>query len=177
MNRTQLHLQVLADPPSWLAQVCSQLAELPGLLLIHTSTPIEGPGWPDRNLEAVVKDYITTLLTFIEIQRESIPHGREERTPGQDEHLPDMIRRGKRCLEIQREISRFRHMCLDGVRTAAEVKLANPTWAVWGMVENLSAEDRETFAHPNRWGPVVGYSLRLLGKEYSKSAATIRNLD
>ena len=89
------------------------------------------------------------------------------------ESLP--IRNGQRCARIIGQIRRAKNMCLGSGRTIAEIQQDFPDWELWKVIKNLPAEDQETFAHPNRWGPVVGYGHGLLAKEYGKSPATIRD--
>jgi hypothetical protein len=83
------------------------------------------------------------------------------------------IRNGQRCAKLIDEIQRAKKMCLGTGRTMAEVQQDSPDWEIWKVIKNLPAEDQEMFAHPNRWGPVVGYGHGLLAKEYGKSHFTI----
>jgi hypothetical protein len=87
----------------------------------------------------------------------------------------EKIQRGKRCVQIITEVRRLRNLVVGTGRTMAEVKDEHPTLLVWAFRDTLPQQDREIFDHPNQWGPVVGYALGLLSKEYGKSPATIRD--
>jgi hypothetical protein len=86
---------------------------------------------------------------------------------------PLKIRRGEHCNLIIAQIRRVKHLCIDAGRTMTEARGELPDLEVWKLRENLTTDDRETFDHPRRWGPVVGYALRLLAKEYGRSVHTI----
>lgn len=88
----------------------------------------------------------------------------------------ERLRRGKLCEQVVGEIKRIRTMCVDRGRTVAEMKKDYPGFHVWKVVEELPEDDRETFQHPKRWGPVVGYAHGLLAKQYGKSVHTINDL-
>lgn len=87
----------------------------------------------------------------------------------------EKIQRGKRCAQIIDEVRRLKNLVVGAGRTMAEVKEENPTLLVWAFRDTLLQQDREIFDHPNQWGPVVGYALGLLSKEYGKSPTTIND--
>jgi hypothetical protein len=120
------------------------------------------PGSPSVNSKpTTVPPLVTHSVQFekeADVSRESLP-----------------IRNGQRCAKLIDQIKHVRYMYLDTGRTMAEIQQDSPDGEIWKVIKNLPAEDQETFAHPNRWGPVVGYGHGLLAKEYRKSPATIRD--
>jgi hypothetical protein len=64
-------------------------------------------------------------------------------------------------------------MCTERGMTVAQIRAQYPEFGVWGVVDSLGSEDRETFAHPRRWGPVVGHATRMLATHYGKSPRTV----
>lgn len=78
------------------------------------------------------------------------------------------------CLEVVNEIRKVKHRYNSGY-SVAEVRKEHPDWTVWKVLEGLTDENRELFHHPSQWGPVAGYAEGLLGKYYSRSAATIHD--
>ncbi len=84
-----------------------------------------------------------------------------------------MIQRGERCDRIIAETRRVKYFCLDAARTMTEARAELHGLEVWKLRENLAADDRDVFDHPRQWGPVVGYALRLLAKDYGHSVHTI----
>lgn len=98
-------------------------------------------------------------------------------TRGRNEEEPPDHReaRGALCKQVVDEIKRIWHMSRLGGRTTVEIERDHPDYAVWKLVSSLSNEDRETFAHPNTWGPRVGYARMLLGKHFGNSPDTVRD--
>ena len=85
------------------------------------------------------------------------------------------IEKGNRCDRIIREMRQIKNLFVDSGWTISEIQSAHPEFKVWKLREALSEEDRETLNHPRRWGPVVGYGLSLLGKDYAKHPTTVRD--
>jgi hypothetical protein len=86
----------------------------------------------------------------------------------------EIVRRGKRCDTIVAELKTIKSLVGRGL-TVSEIHGQKPEFLVWEVEKGLSGEDVETFRHPNRWGPTVGYAFGLLGKEYGRSASTIKD--
>ena len=103
-------------------------------------------------------------------QENSSAHAEE-----QDPTLSPKLQRGKRCAQIIEEMKRFKYLRLDSGKTVTEIQTEWSNFLIWKMRENLSAEDRDVFDHPNQWESVVTYTYGLLGKEYAKSWTTIRD--
>jgi DNA-binding transcriptional MerR regulator len=87
----------------------------------------------------------------------------------------DILKDGERCDTIIRELRKISHMVRGGGRTVSELRHEFPGLKVWELADGLSEEDRDTFNHPNRWGPAVGYAKNLLAKDYGVSPATVNN--
>ncbi len=85
------------------------------------------------------------------------------------------IEKGRRCHQIITEMRHIKRVCVDSGRTISEAQSTNPEYEVWKLREALSEEDRETFNHPRRWGPVVGYSRLVLAKDYDRNEGTVKN--
>jgi hypothetical protein len=83
------------------------------------------------------------------------------------------IDRGKFCDQVIDEIKAIRTLHSGSGRSVAEIQDKNPGWGVWKVRESLDSENRETFNHPNRWGPTVGYAKTVLSKTYCVSMDTI----
>lgn len=120
---------------------------------------------------------LARLKTLLELAREmvSAPISGSERArrEAKGDELPEGLRKGKYCERVVEEMRRIRNLVLGAGATIAQVKSEQPGLAVWNVREQLSAEDKETFDHPNRWGPVVGYAKLLLSKEHGRSPDTI----
>jgi hypothetical protein len=94
---------------------------------------------------------------------------------GSDEiELSATLRNGQYCDQVIDEIRRVRH--LYRASTVGQIKSAHPRFAVWSMIEgpDMDAEDRDVFFHPGRWGPVVGYAIKILARHFGKSEETIK---
>jgi hypothetical protein len=85
------------------------------------------------------------------------------------------LQAGKRCSQIIEQMKRFKYLRRDRGMTVEDIQKENPNFLIWKVREGLSAEERDLFDHPNRWESVVTYAYGLLGKEYGKSWATIRD--
>jgi len=85
------------------------------------------------------------------------------------------LERGKRCAQIVKEMKRFRYLRLDACRNVKEIQTDYPDFYIWELRENLTAEDRDLFDHPNQWESVVTYTYGILGKQYAKNWMTIRD--
>lgn len=90
-----------------------------------------------------------------------------------DQELPKVLRRGKHCDQVIKEVRQIKFMHAERGMTAAEIRTEHSGFAVWNVAKDLSEEDRDVFEHPNRWGPVVGYAKSLLAKHYGRSQSTI----
>jgi len=95
--------------------------------------------------------------------------------PSKSPELTRKLERGARCARILDEVKEFKYLRVDVGMTVAEIQEKNPGFVVWKLRENLAAEDRDYFDHPNRWESVAGYAYGLLGKEYAKSWTTVRD--
>jgi hypothetical protein len=71
------------------------------------------------------------------------------------------------------QIKRIKNLHSGSGLSVAEIQHANPAWEVWKLRELLDSEDRETFNHPNQWGPKIGYAKGLLSKTHGVSTHTI----
>jgi hypothetical protein len=120
---------------------------------------------------------LARLKTLLELAREivSAPDSGSDpaRREAQSDELPEGLRKGEYCERVVEEMRRVRNLVLGTGATIAQVKSEQPSLAVWNLREQLSAEDKETFDHPNQWGPVVGYAKLLLGKAHGRSPDTI----
>lgn len=85
----------------------------------------------------------------------------------------DKIKRGEFCQRVIEQIKRIKNLNRGTGMSVAEVQNENPEWAVWKVRELLPPEDRDTFNHPNQWGPVVGYAKNILAKTSDVSVHTI----
>ena len=88
--------------------------------------------------------------------------------------LASPFKNGQYCNQVVDEIQKIRH--LHPASTVAQIRAAYPNFLVWGVIDHsdTDAEDRENFFHPGRWGPVVGYAIKLLARHFGKSEETIR---
>jgi hypothetical protein len=120
---------------------------------------------------------LARLKTLLELAREIVSAPNSGSDPAhheaQSDELPEGLRKGKYCERVVEEMRRVRNLVLGTGATIAQVKTEQPSLAVWNVREQLSAEDKEMFDHPNRWGPVVGYAKSLLCKEHGRSPDTI----
>ncbi len=90
------------------------------------------------------------------------------------EELPELIRKGKFCVQASDDIKRIRRMHKGGGMKLAEIKQQYPDMAVWNVVATLNSEDQDTFHHPGTWGP--DYDKLVLGKYYEGvSPFTVRD--
>jgi hypothetical protein len=87
----------------------------------------------------------------------------------------DILKDGERCDKIIKQIRKIRNMVRGHGDTMSEVRGKFPGLEVWQVADGLTGEDRDTFNHPNQWGPVVGYAKSLLAKDYGVAKATIGN--
>lgn len=77
---------------------------------------------------------------------------------------------GERCCKIQDEMKAIRNKYLHG-KTVAAIREANPEYLVWGEVDGLDQDERETFHHPRTWE--AGYIDAFLGRRYERAPSTI----
>ena len=90
------------------------------------------------------------------------------------EELPELIRKGKFCVQAADDIKRIRRMYKGGGKKLVEIKQQYPDMAVWNVVATLSPEDQDTFHLPGTWGP--DYDKLILGKYYDgASPFTVRD--
>lgn len=85
------------------------------------------------------------------------------------------IARGQFCQKVTDEVRKIRNMYRASGMSVAEIQNAHPEWVIWRVRESLREEDRETFNHPNRWGPPVGYATGILSKTQDASPHTINS--
>ncbi len=90
-----------------------------------------------------------------------------------DAQLSERLQRGKLCDQFIQELKQIRSMVVNHGRTVAELQHNYPDFFAWKLVPGLPGDDRDTFMHPGRWGPVVGYGKGLLAKHYGVSSFTI----
>jgi hypothetical protein len=144
-------------------------------LNFHPPMPV-GPSKPVL-FEKHCYSTLARLKTLLELAREivSAPNSGSDpaRREARSDELPEGLRKGKYCERVVEEMRRVRNLVLGTGATMAQVRTEQPSLAVWNVREQLSAEDKETFDHPNRWGPVVGYAKSLLSKGYGRSPDTI----
>jgi hypothetical protein len=88
---------------------------------------------------------------------------------------PKPIERGKFCQQVIDEIKRIRNLSVGTGRSVAEIQNDYPDFVVWKIRESLDREDQDTFTHPNRWGPSVGYAQGVLSKIHDVSTHTINS--
>ena len=100
------------------------------------------------------------------------PHSKPEEQPKPTDATP-AVSSGEFCNRVIDEIRRIRHLCVGTGRSIAEIQSEHPDFAVWNVRESLGQEDRETFNHPNQWGPSVGYAKTILAKSSGCSEHTI----
>jgi hypothetical protein len=89
------------------------------------------------------------------------------------DNLNQRTQRGEFCQRVIDEIKRIKNQCVGMGRSVAEIQNDHPDFAVWKVRESLSSEDRDTFNHPNRWGPPVGFAKNILAKTSDVSVHTI----
>jgi tRNA pseudouridine-54 N-methylase len=131
-----------------------------------------------KEFRQVEKHLVSREATVVEQPKGKLragEHWAEVHAKSSEEELPGLVRRGKFCEQVIQEVKKVRYLCLDGGRAMAEIKSELPDLAVWNVLETLSQEDKETFAHPGRWGPAVGYAKLILGKNYGRSTHTVTN--
>lgn len=120
---------------------------------------------------------LARLETLLKLARQIVSAPDSSSNPvrreAQSDELSEGLRKGRYCERVVDDMRRVRNLVLGTGATIAQVKSEQPTLVVWNLREQLSAEDKETFDHPNRWGPVVGYAKRLLGKAHGRSPDTI----
>jgi hypothetical protein len=88
--------------------------------------------------------------------------------------LAGTLKNGQFCDRVADEIRKIRHMY--PAHTMAQIRSEHPNFLVWSVIDHADtdAEDRDTFHHPTRWGPVVGYAIKLLARHFGKSEETIK---
>ena len=84
------------------------------------------------------------------------------------------LKNGQFCDQVIDEIRKIRHL-YPGT-PVARIRSDHPHFLVWSIIDdpNTDAEDRDIFSHPNQWGPVVGYAIKLLARSFGRSEETIR---
>jgi len=117
------------------------------------------------------EDVLQALDKF-ELLLNAIPITDTEETVKID--LSSPYKNGQFCNRVVDEIRKTRH--LYPASTVSEIRVAHPNFLVWGVIDHpdTDAEDREIFFHPGRWGPVVGYAVKLLARHFGKSEQTLR---
>ena len=85
-----------------------------------------------------------------------------------------LIEKGNFCYRVTKEAREIKLLFAGRGKTIAEISAEHPEFFIWGVRDELSGEDRETFNHPRQWGPTVGYALMILGKQQGKSEFTIK---
>ena len=115
---------------------------------------------------------ILQALDKFEMLHDAIPTPDREASVKID--LSSPFKNGQYCNRVVDEIRKIRH--LHPGSTVTQIRDAHPNFLVWGVIDHrdTDAEDREIFFHPGRWGPVVGYSVKLLARHFGKSEETIR---
>jgi len=93
-----------------------------------------------------------------------------ETTEGLEKKLVD---KGEFCDQVISEIKRIKNLATGSGRSVAEIETEHPAFAVWKVRTSLSPEDQEGFAHPNQWGPPVGFAKLILSKIQDVSVHTI----
>ena len=111
-------------------------------------------------------------LDKFEMLLDAIPRDACERSS--DAALSRTLKNGQFCDRVIEEIRKIRH--LYPASTMVQIRTAHPEFLVWSLIDDSSTdeEDRDVFRHPNRWGPVVGYAVKLLARHYGKSEDTIQ---
>ncbi len=131
-----------------------------------------------KEFKQVEKHLVSREATVVEQPKGKLragEHWAEDHAKSSEEELPKLVRRGKFCEQVIKEVRKVRYQYLDGGRAMAEIKSERPDFAVWNVLETLSQEDKATFAHPGTWGPAVGYAKLILGKHYNRSTHTVTN--
>jgi len=88
--------------------------------------------------------------------------------PSKSPELTRKLERGARCARILDEVKEFKYLRVDVGMTVAEIQEKNPGFVVWKLRENLAAEDRDYFDHPNRWSQLLAMRTVFLAKSTPK---------
>jgi hypothetical protein len=119
-----------------------------------------------NNISRII-ELVTMIRGRLESPPESIP------TVSLIAGLSMRLRNGAWCDEVIQEVKQIKQMSAERGMAVAEIKKLHPNFNVWSVMDLLPDEDRQTFAHPNQWGPTVGYARKLLARYYQKSESTI----
>lgn len=85
------------------------------------------------------------------------------------------IEQGKFCVQVIDDVRRIRNLYRSNGMSVGEIQNDSPRLAIWKVRDLLGEEDRETFNHPNRWGPPVGYAKGILSRIQNVSPHTINS--
>lgn len=114
-------------------------------------------------LEAL--DPLERLIAIIPISNNSVPTAIV---------ITRTHKNGQFCHRVVDEVRKIRHLYPGS--TMVQIRSEHPNCLVWRVVDHpdTDAEDRDIFLHPNQWGPVVEYTIKLLARHFGKSEETIR---
>ena len=162
--KSQIEISLLS-PEDRLRSVREALEKLD----FTTRAPASGR-WPAA-VRFDEEDVLHALDKF-EMLLDTIPiTGTEERVKID---LSSPLKNGQFCDRVIDEIRKIRH--LYPANTVTQIKTDYPNFLVWEVINHpdTDAEDRDILFHPGRWGPVVGYAIKLLARHFVRSEETIR---
>ena len=145
--------------------VCEALEKLS----FATVSPASGQ-WPSTT--SFEEDGVLEALDTFERILEIIPLSAQRGTA--EAQIGHTLNNGQLCDRVIEEIRKIRH--LYAASTMSQIRSNHPNFVVWSVIDHpdTDAEDRDIFHHPNRWGPVVGYAVKVLARHFGKSEETIR---
>lgn len=85
--------------------------------------------------------------------------------------LPEVLRRGRECYELSDEIRTIRHKSIRSGLSMSEIKSEFPSFKIWGKIDLLPNDDRDTFLRPGTWE--TGYVNLLLGKVFANGSRPV----
>ena len=95
---------------------------------------------------------------------------------GEEDVRPELVEKGHFCELVVQQVRSVRHSCVKRGWSINEHRRQYPNLAVWTVADAMGPEDRETFGHPNQWGPATGYAHKILCAFYNGAAEeTVRS--